>query len=286
MAGAQPLAAKDTQPYRSAVYNVAFSYPKEDWVAVPAAGGNIALLMQKKGEASLALDFQVLRVALAPDEIDDTFKEIELEQLTQRAPHARVVSSALNEVGGHKVIVIRYGASGLHGRPRRHAVQRRQRRLAVSPDVRGDAGDGRQARAGVRHRRPHPGRRQAVSRTRRRVRVARTPGRVVAIVDQARTPWSRMAGLLGSTLLGAGDGLLSSPAWSIHTGSCASRSMSCSSTRRVVCSLSGTAGLAPRVRYAQGAHRARVRLGTESPGRRADWRAGDGMRQKARTLQR
>ena len=115
MAGAQPLEAKDTQPYKSAVYNVAFSYPKEDWVAVPAAGGNIALLMQKKGEASLALDFQVLRVALAPDEIDDTFKEIELEQLTQRAPHARVVSSALNEVGGHKVIVIRYGASGLTG---------------------------------------------------------------------------------------------------------------------------------------------------------------------------
>ena len=115
VAGAQPLEAKDTQPYKSAVYNVAFRYPKEDWVAVPAAGGNIALLMQKKGEASLALDFQVLRVALAPDEIDDTFKEIELEQLTQRAPHARVVSSALNELGGHKVIVIRYGASGLTG---------------------------------------------------------------------------------------------------------------------------------------------------------------------------
>jgi hypothetical protein len=111
----QPLPAKDTQPYKSLVYNVAFSYPKKDWVAVPATGGNIALLMEKKGEASLALDFQVLRVALEPDEIDDTFKEIELEQLTQRAPHARVVSSALSELGGHKVIVIRYGASGLTG---------------------------------------------------------------------------------------------------------------------------------------------------------------------------
>ena len=84
-------------------------------MAVPAAGGNIALLMERKGEASLALDFQVLRVALAPDEIDDTFKEIELELLTQRAPHARVVSSALSELGGHKVIVVRYGASGLTG---------------------------------------------------------------------------------------------------------------------------------------------------------------------------
>lgn len=113
--GAQPLAPKDTQPYKSLVYNVAFNYPKNDWVAVPAAGGNIALLMQKKGEASLALDFQVLRVALAPDEIDDTFKEIELEQLTQRAPHARVVSSSLSELGGNKVVVIRYGASGLTG---------------------------------------------------------------------------------------------------------------------------------------------------------------------------
>jgi hypothetical protein len=115
VAPAQPLPAKDTQPYKSLVYNVAFSYPRKDWVAVPATGGNIALLMEKKGEASLALDFQVLRVALEPDEIDDTFKEIELEQLTQRAPHARVVSSALSELGGHKVIVIRYGASGLTG---------------------------------------------------------------------------------------------------------------------------------------------------------------------------
>jgi len=112
---AQPLPAKETQPYKNLVYNVAFSYPKSDWVAVPAAGGNIALLMQKKGEASLALDFQVLRVALAPDEIDDTFKEIELEQLAQRAPHARVVSSALNEIAGNKVVLIRYGASGLTG---------------------------------------------------------------------------------------------------------------------------------------------------------------------------
>lgn len=112
---AQPLPAKDTQPYKSLVYNVAFSYPKSDWVAVPATGGNIALLMQKKGEASLALDYTLLRVALAADEIDDTFKEIELEQLTQRAPHARVVSSALTEFGGNKVVMIRYGASGLTG---------------------------------------------------------------------------------------------------------------------------------------------------------------------------
>ena len=115
IATAQPLAPKDTQPFRSTVYNVGFSYPKDGWVAVPAAGGNIALLMEKKGEASLALDFQVLQVVLAPDEIDGTFKQIELDLLTQRAPHARVVSSALSENNGHKVIVIRYGASGLTG---------------------------------------------------------------------------------------------------------------------------------------------------------------------------
>ena len=113
-AHAQPLSPRNTQPYKSAVYNVAFSYPKEDWVAVPAAGGNIALLMQKKGEASLALDYQVLRVALAPDEIDDTFKEIESTVTQRRHMHA-LMSSALNELGGNKVVVIRYGASGLTG---------------------------------------------------------------------------------------------------------------------------------------------------------------------------
>lgn len=115
LAGAQTLPARDVLPYRSTVYNVSFSYPKKDWVAMPAAGGNIALLMHKKGEASLALDFQVLRVPLAPDEIDDTFKEIEVEALTARAPHARIVSSALSEMGGNKAVVIRYAASGLAG---------------------------------------------------------------------------------------------------------------------------------------------------------------------------
>ena len=110
---AQPLAAKDVQPYKSQPYNVAFSYPKKDWVAVPASGGNIALLMHRKGEASIALDFTMLRVPLAPDEIDETFRKIELEALTQRAPHARVASSTLTELGGHKVVLIKYGASGL-----------------------------------------------------------------------------------------------------------------------------------------------------------------------------
>lgn len=114
-AGAQTLPAKDVLPYRSTVYNISFSYPKKDWVAMPAAGGNIALLMHKKGEASLAVDFQVLRVPLAPDEIDDTFKEIEVEALTARAPHARIVSSSLSEIGGNKAVVIRYAASGLAG---------------------------------------------------------------------------------------------------------------------------------------------------------------------------
>lgn len=113
--GAQTLPAKDLKPFQSTVYNVGFSYPRKDWLVAPAAGGNVALLVQKKGEASLALDFQVLRVPLEPDEIDETFKEIELEALMQRAPHARVVSSALTEMSGNKVIVVRYGASGATG---------------------------------------------------------------------------------------------------------------------------------------------------------------------------
>lgn len=107
--------AKDLTPFQSTVYNVTFGYPKKDWIAVPAAGGNIALVMHKKAEASLALDYQVLRVALAPDEIDDTFKEIEVEALMQRAPHARVGGSELTEMSGHKVVIIRYGAAGLTG---------------------------------------------------------------------------------------------------------------------------------------------------------------------------
>lgn len=107
--------SKNETLFRSAVYNVAFAYPKKDWIPVPAAGGNIALVMHKKAEASLALDYQVLRVALAPDEIDETFQEIEVEALSQRAPHARILESALTEIAENKVVVIKYGAAGLTG---------------------------------------------------------------------------------------------------------------------------------------------------------------------------
>ena len=114
-AGLRAQDQKDLKPFQSTVYNVTFGYPKKDWIPVPAAGGNIALVMHKKGEASLALDYQVLRVALAPEEIDETFQQIEVEALTQRTPHARVLGSELIELGGRKTVVIKYGAAGLTG---------------------------------------------------------------------------------------------------------------------------------------------------------------------------
>ena len=56
-----------------------------------------------------------------------------------------------------------------------------------------------------------------MSRTATRVRVVGPRGEVIANIDEARTPWSRMVGLLGRSRLDVGDGLLLSPAWSIHT---------------------------------------------------------------------
>jgi hypothetical protein len=106
---------RDLTPFKSAVYNVAFSYPKKDWIAVPAAGGNIALVMHRKAEASLALDYTALRVALEADEVDETFAEIEVEALTQRAPHVRVIGAERTELNDHPVIVVKYAAAGLAG---------------------------------------------------------------------------------------------------------------------------------------------------------------------------
>lgn len=101
--------------FRSTVYKVEFSYPRRGWTPVPAAGGNIALVMHRRAEASLALDYMVLRVALEADEIDDTFMSIEAEALTQRAPHARILSAERTTINSHPVIVIKYGAAGLTG---------------------------------------------------------------------------------------------------------------------------------------------------------------------------
>lgn len=50
-----------------------------------------------------------------------------------------------------------------------------------------------------------------------RVRVVGPRGQVVGVVEEARTPWTRMVGLLGRASLPPGEGLLLAPAWSIHT---------------------------------------------------------------------
>ena len=50
-----------------------------------------------------------------------------------------------------------------------------------------------------------------------RVRVIGPRGDVIGTVTEARTPWSRMVGLLAHRDLPVGDGLLLAPAWSIHT---------------------------------------------------------------------
>ena len=49
------------------------------------------------------------------------------------------------------------------------------------------------------------------------MRVVGPRGQVVGDVDEARTAWTRMVGLLGHSSLARGEGLLLAPAWSIHT---------------------------------------------------------------------
>ena len=50
-----------------------------------------------------------------------------------------------------------------------------------------------------------------------RVRVVGPRDQIVGEVEEARTAWTRMVGLLGHSTLRRGEGLLLAPAWSIHT---------------------------------------------------------------------
>lgn len=51
----------------------------------------------------------------------------------------------------------------------------------------------------------------------RPVRVTTSGGRLVGTVQEARSSWSRLVGLLAHRSLPIGEGLLLAPAWSIHT---------------------------------------------------------------------
>lgn len=116
-AQAKPAAGvrKGYQPFRGYPDRFTFEYPAKDWEQIAGGTSSVMTLAQKKREAAVVIEYQPLRLELAPNEIDEEFAKLELEPVTQRQPGATNTGLKLVEMGANKVIVIEYSRKGLTG---------------------------------------------------------------------------------------------------------------------------------------------------------------------------
>jgi PsbP len=95
-----------------------FEYPYKDWETVPGGTSSLVALAQKKREAAVVVEYQPLRLELAPNEIDQDFAKLEAEPVTSRQPNAADVTVKLIDVGSTRVIVVEYTRKGIAGAER------------------------------------------------------------------------------------------------------------------------------------------------------------------------
>jgi hypothetical protein len=116
-AQAKPAASvrKGYQPFRGYPDRFTFEYPTKDWEQIAGGTSSVLTLTQKKREAAVVIEYQPLRLELAPNEIDEEFAKLELEPVTQRQPGAANTGLRLVEMGANKVIIIEYSRKGLAG---------------------------------------------------------------------------------------------------------------------------------------------------------------------------
>jgi hypothetical protein len=107
--------ATDGQTFRSPDGKFSLEYPSKDWQILPGGGSVVATLAPKSGDASVVIDYTKMSQALAPNEINDLFAELEGEDLATRQPEAKSAKPSIVNVGSRRVVVIQYSRAGLKG---------------------------------------------------------------------------------------------------------------------------------------------------------------------------
>lgn len=103
------------QPLKGPYGRIALEYPRKDWQIVSGGGSVIMTLAQRKSEAAIVIEHSRLNAALAPEEITDVFKDLEVDTIKERQPNAAAIESKLIEIDGRRLIGIQYTRPGVKG---------------------------------------------------------------------------------------------------------------------------------------------------------------------------
>jgi hypothetical protein len=90
-------------------------YPAKDWDIVAGGASSLVAMTQKKHEATIVVEYQPMQIELAPTEIDDNFAKLEVEPISARQSGVTGLSSKIQDVNGHRTIVIDYARRGATG---------------------------------------------------------------------------------------------------------------------------------------------------------------------------
>lgn len=90
-------------------------YPAKDWDIVSGGASSLVAVTQKKHEATIVVEYQPMQIELAPSEIDENFAKLEVEPISGRQSGVSQLSSKIQDVNGHRAIVIEYSRTGAMG---------------------------------------------------------------------------------------------------------------------------------------------------------------------------
>ena len=79
--------------------------PEKDWRLLPAGVNTLGLLVHKDNNASIVIEHEMLQIALAPQEVDANFAELEMTTIREREMTGTGFTSRLDAAARRRAVV-------------------------------------------------------------------------------------------------------------------------------------------------------------------------------------
>ena len=89
--------------------------PDKDWRLVVGGLSTMGSVVYKDDGVAVVIEHSLLQIALAPDEIDGTFVELEVGELKERESTGTAFSGKIVQVGTRRIVTVDYQRRGVGG---------------------------------------------------------------------------------------------------------------------------------------------------------------------------
>ncbi len=89
--------------------------PEKDWRLVAGGVSTMGSLVHKDDGVAMVIEHSLLQIALTPEELDDTFVELEVAELKDRESTGTAFTGQIGQVGTRRVVTIDYQRRGARG---------------------------------------------------------------------------------------------------------------------------------------------------------------------------